>query len=362
MISDFHLSRGKWLKDGRRNPLEDFHQDERFADFLDYYSSGEYADIPVELIVNGDFFDPLAVIPIRKRPRSLEFPTEVEEGPAVEKFKTILEGHPVSVAAIRKFLSRGKRIVFRWGNHDVAILWPAVQVFLREQFAPPNQDQIEFQQDPYIFDRICIDHGHQFEYINQFDENKIFIERNGKKILNVPFGSFFVLGFLNRIKLTRGYITQIQPLRSYIKLTLFSDPLFFFGNGVRVAWFFIKMRFITHPMRFARLRKTFLILIESFGRPSLEECAEELFTAPDAAKLSYDTIIMGHDHKATTRTFENGKQYVNTGTWTPITSLDMSNLGRRVHRTYALIEYIEGKARVSLKVWHGRQTPSDDFV
>ena len=64
VISDFHLSRGNWLPDGRRNPLEDFHQDQRLFEMLDHYSSGPHADSDVELIVNGDFFDPLAVIPV----------------------------------------------------------------------------------------------------------------------------------------------------------------------------------------------------------------------------------------------------------------------------------------------------------
>src|SRR6185312_6549304 len=82
VISDFHLSRGKWLENGRRNPLEDFHQDERFKEFLEYYSTGKYKDYDVELIINGDFFDPLAVVPIpgpgEKFP-PLEYPLEVEE-------------------------------------------------------------------------------------------------------------------------------------------------------------------------------------------------------------------------------------------------------------------------------------------
>src|SRR6202023_3223394 len=91
VISDFHLSRGKWLKNGRQNPLEDFHQDEKFCEFLEYYSTKDYQDTEVELIVNGDFFDPLAIIPLPgptgKFPR-LEYPLEVEEPAALDKFST----------------------------------------------------------------------------------------------------------------------------------------------------------------------------------------------------------------------------------------------------------------------------------
>jgi UDP-2,3-diacylglucosamine pyrophosphatase LpxH len=371
VISDFHLSRGKWLKNGRRNPLEDFHQDERFREMLNHYSTGVHAEYDVELIVNGDFFDPLAVIPLPgpngKMPK-LEYPLEVQEQPAIAKFQTILEGHPVCVRAFRDFLKRGKKVTFRWGNHDAALLWPGVQKLLRDELAPPQPEQLEFQQKPYIFDRVCVDHGHQYEVINHFDELNIFIERKTPEgttlIQNLPFGSFFVLGFINRVKLQRGFINQVQPLNNYVRLSFFLDPLFFFTNGIRVAWFFIKMRFITHPMRFARLKKTILLLLEMFNRPSLEEIAEEIFSGDSGTNseaVPFDTLIMGHNHQPTTRIFPGGKQYINTGTWTPVTSLDLATLGHRTVRTYALIEYMEGKARCSLKVWNGQPQITDDY-
>jgi UDP-2,3-diacylglucosamine pyrophosphatase LpxH len=369
VISDFHLSRGKWLPDGRRNPLEDFHQDERLRELLEHYSTGVYADGDVELIVNGDFFDPLAVIPLPgKSARKLEFPIEVEEDAAVRQFKTIAAGHAVSMRGMREFLARGKKIVFRWGNHDAAVLWPAVQEFLREELKPPRPELLEFQKDAYVFDRICIDHGHQFEALNHFDEDNIFIERKTKdgsvRIQNLPFGSFFVLGFLNRVKLQRSYINQVYPFRLYLRLALLLEPMFFLLNGIRVGWFFFKMRFITHPMRFARFRKTLLLIAEALHRPSLEEVAESLLTGPGSDEIAYDTLIMGHNHQATIRIFQGGKQYINTGTWTPITSLDMSTLGHRVLRTYALIEYLEdgAKPRASLKIWHGSPQITEDFA
>ena len=366
VISDFHLSRGKWLPDGRRNPLEDFHQDEKLKELLEHYSTGHFADADVELIINGDFLDPLAVIPLPDEKSSHggnEFPIEIEELAAVKQYEKIIQGHPVSIQALKDFLQRGKRIVYRWGNHDASVLWPEVQQLIRETLAPPSPEQFEFQIKPYIFDRICIDHGHQYEALNHFDEENIFIERKirgtTKKILNLPFGSFFVMGFLNRIKLKRSYISQVYPFRVYLRIALFLEPLFFIINGFRSAWFFIKMRFITHPMRFARFKKTLLLIAEAFHRPSLEEVAENFFSDPNS---NFDTLIMGHNHQAAIRVFPGGKEYINTGTWTPITSLDMSTLGHRVLRTYALIEYKEGKARATLKIWHGKPQITDDFA
>lgn len=369
VISDFHLARGRWLPNGRRNPLEDFHQDERLEELLDHYSSGAYATWEIELVVNGDFFDPLAVIPLpeeRGKFPKLEYPLEVEESAAVAKFRQIVEGHPVAFNALRRFLARGKRVVFRWGNHDAAILWPGVQAYLRTALEAPEPGQIEVQMDPYIFDRICIDHGHQHEIINQFDTKKMFFEtetpRGRRTIQNLPFGSFFVMGFINRLKLERSFINQVYPLHTYLRIWALLEPFRFLRMAAIVSWFFIKMRFVTHPYRFARLKKTLLILTEMFYRPSLEEVAEEILTGPGSADLPYDVLIMGHNHQAASRVFPGGKQYINTGCWTPITSLDMSNLGHRVMRTYAVVEYVDGRARASLKIWHGQARVTDEFA
>ena len=319
-------------------------------------------------MINGDFFDPLAVIPIPRageKLRALDYPSEVEEDSAVQKFKEILEAHPITMKGLRLFLQREKRITFRWGNHDAALLWPKVQELIRQELAPNHPQRVEFQQEPYIFDRICIDHGHQYEYLNQFDEKNIFIQRKtprGVKIIqNLPFGSFFVLGFINRIKLERSYINQVQPFRLYLRFALLIEPMFFFMNGLRAAWFFIKMRFITHPMRFARIRKTFFLLLEVIHRPSLEKVAERFFTSDQSDSLEFDTLIMGHDHQAKMRIFPGGRQYINTGTWIPITSLDMSTLGRKILRTYALIEYKNHKAIATLKIWNGYPHITEDF-
>ena len=60
VISDIHLGAGA-IVDGRRNPLEDFHSDKELVDFFDYYSAGIYQHLDVEIIINGDFLDLLAV-------------------------------------------------------------------------------------------------------------------------------------------------------------------------------------------------------------------------------------------------------------------------------------------------------------
>ena len=59
VVSDFHLGTGS--QRGSFNPYEDFHEDERFAEFLEYHTTGEFEDAHVELVLNGDILDLLKV-------------------------------------------------------------------------------------------------------------------------------------------------------------------------------------------------------------------------------------------------------------------------------------------------------------
>ena len=60
VISDIHLGAGAFVN-GQRNFLEDFLFDEELVDFFDYHSKGDYGNRDVEVIINGDFLDLLAV-------------------------------------------------------------------------------------------------------------------------------------------------------------------------------------------------------------------------------------------------------------------------------------------------------------
>src|SRR4051812_11467412 len=99
VISDCHLGTGAVFSDGGINPLEDFRKDDKFVEFLDYYTR-EYES--VELIINGDFFDML-----QARTTISDTPYEIVESIAVYKIRRILRGHPKVIEAMKKFLTDG---------------------------------------------------------------------------------------------------------------------------------------------------------------------------------------------------------------------------------------------------------------
>ena len=78
--------------------------------------------------------------------------------------------------------------------------------------------------------------------------------------------------------------------------------------------------------------------------------------------------MMGHNHEAAHRFYRDGTQYVNTGTWTDVTSLDPGSPGRSSRAMYALLEYPPGVKpgqghlpTVSLMIWRGKHRDFEQF-
>jgi UDP-2,3-diacylglucosamine pyrophosphatase LpxH len=347
VISDFHLGKGHFLPDGLPNILEDFHYDEKFAEMLTFYSRGDGREgaREVELVINGDFFDYLTVDLAGSRPDGMF------EEDAVAATRMICAGHPVTIRALRDFAhSEGCTLRYQMGNHDPAIIWPQVQGVIQELVGAP----VAFGFDDYSFDDVRIEHGHQREVMHQFDQAQLILPAGvlGRPapIINFPFGCFFVTQFVNQLRTRRPYIGQVVPFRLYLRWAFINDFWFAFANMFRVAGFFIKLRFIRHPTRFSRFSKTLKILRDIFNPPRLEAIAQHLLR--DAP---FRILVMGHNHEAVIRTYEHGKQYVNSGTWTEFTSFEPSMLGSHVILTYVLLAQDEGKPwAAALKRWQGR--------
>ncbi|MCC6277018.1 MAG: metallophosphoesterase [Oligoflexia bacterium] len=353
VVSDCHLGTGAFLADGGLNPLEDFRKDHKFKEFLEFYTAGQNQELSVELVINGDFFDML------QARTSSDTPYEIVESIAVYKIRRILKGHPVVIDALKRFIEKGHQVRFIWGNHDAGLWWPGVQEEIKKAIDP----SVIFTFDAYEFDGIRIEHGHQYEIMNHFDVKEIFLERGGRTILNYPFGSFFVAGFIAPLKTKRHYISQVVPFSKFLRWAFIFDFWFALLHGIWAFWFFFKMRFIYHPLRFARISKTIQIVYEMMNRPKFAELAPEIM-----AQHKAQILILGHNHQAAHRHFSDGRQYVNTGTWTDVTSFDPGSLGRLSRPTYGFIEYGHGHVpgdghlpRVSLRVWKGRHHEWEEF-
>lgn len=346
VISDFHIARGRTLEDGSTNYLEDFYYDAEFIEFLEYFSSDEYRKAEVELIMNGDFLNTLQVD--LREPN----PTYLTEALSLDKIRAIIAGHPALFESLSRFAQTpGHSICLIPGNHDPAFLWPAP----RDAFSQYLGVDINYPMPAYRFDGFHIEHGNQYSVINAYEPNNYFLYKNlPEPILNLPWGSLFIIEYLNRIKRMRNVVDKVRPLHRYLRWALLNDPLFGWWAFAKLVTFFIRTRFISNPIRETDLRKTWNILKEGLNLvPNLEIAANRILVNHDV-----HTVIMGHSHAYMHKVFRSDKEYFNTGTWNDIVFLDIENLGKQRRLTFVLIEYpLKSRPRARLMEWKGIHSP-----
>ncbi|MEM6959672.1 MAG: metallophosphoesterase [Myxococcota bacterium] len=352
VLSDLHLVTGS--RPGQLDPFEDFFHDDRFAELLAHYSQDDEAE--VELILNGDIFDLLKVRIEGK------WPIEVTDEIATEKLRLCLEGHPVFVRALKRFLDNPRhRITYLPGNHDLDMWFEGPQELFRRYIAPGEAaERVRFVTNGdtyYLPEGIQIRHGHQFERIHRVDYSDMVIEKpDGRTILRFPWGSLWILEVMNPLKEFRSHIDRIQPLGRFMWASVFLDPVFVFRFFYHSTWYFLKHRVFHLQAWVDRIRS-----IPRLVREELFELTdgydEQAARALNRIRGAH-TLIVGHSHGPRFLQLPSGKTLVNTGTWVKMINLDLKYLGQDSGLTYALIDYNDdGKPRTQLMRWLGHSEP-----
>ncbi len=351
VVSDLHLGTG--YQPGQMNPLEDFFHDEKFTELIAYYDM-RAGDAEMEVVMNGDIFDLLKV------KIDGEWPTEITEAIACDKLRQCMDGHPKFVRALRDLMEKDRRrIVYLPGNHDLDMWFPAAQALFTSYVSPGAPDRVRFitKTDTYSLpEGIQIRHGHQLERVHRVDYQRMTRKRrDGIEVLDLPWGSLWILEVMNPAKEERTYIDRIQPLGRFLAGSLIFDPSFVF----RFMWRSFK-HFVQHRVFGVRAWRERMRTLNRMLR-------EEIFslgTMDDAAirelrKLKgVRTLIVGHSHTPRYQSLPTGKVLINTGTWVPMINLDLRYLGQTSGLTYALIEYDHaGVPRASLLRWQGTHEP-----
>jgi UDP-2,3-diacylglucosamine pyrophosphatase LpxH len=363
VLSDLHLGTG--VRPGEPNAFEDFRHDEDFESLLAHYDACVGAG-ELELVLNGDIFD-LLKVKIGGR-----WPTEVTDAVACEKLRQCLDGHPRFVRALRSLMARERRrIVFIPGNHDLDMWLPGPQELFRRYVAPgapPERIHFVTQSDTYYLpDGIQIRHGHQLERIHRVDYRRMVRRKpDGTDVLDLPWGTLWILEVMNPAKELRSFVDRIQPLGRFLLGAVLFDTRFLLQFLWRSSYYFLRWRVFHRRAWHERIARL----------PDLPRMLREDILALggyDAAALrelrrlrGVRTLILGHSHGPRFLQLAGGKLLVNTGTWMKMINLDVQHLGQDSGLTYCTIEYgrgedgeelTDGKPRVQLKRWYGRQRP-----
>lgn len=361
VVSDFHIGEGRYFKDGTRNILEDFQYDEQFVAFLEYYSSGDYRDAEVELVINGDFLNLLQIN------YKGVYTYLMTERVVIEGLRRIIAAHNEIFKALARFAATpGHRISYVVGNHDQGMLFNGARGLFSEALAA----DVAYYDSHYEFDGVRAEHGHMHEWNSRFNPQRYFVTKGlPEPILNLPWGSIFVAEVLPKIKMERSYIDKVKPFTALLLWMAIYDTVF----GVRTFWRFalfvgdtliFKFRY-----QFADFQSTLSNILRNLTvYPDFDsEARRVLKENPDVR-----TLIMGHTHVLRYRRFRGGQEFFNTGMWNEYTNLAPGGMGTHVMLTYAFVEYPEVAAdvdqsaahdkasmrpKVKLKEWKGHWSP-----
>lgn len=355
-MSDFHLGKGRYFEDGTQNILEDFIYDREFAEFLNYYRSGSFADAEVELILNGDILNLLQIDTFGVHTHLF---TERSVIRAVQK---IVEGHPEFFQALKRFAATPYHsIVYIVGNHDAGMLWPGP----REVFSDAIGAPVRFYDESYIFDGVYVEHGQQHESFSQIDMRKPFITRGlPEPVLNLPWGSLFVAVMLPEIKQARPHVDKVRPASALIRWIVIHDLFWGIKTAFLIAKFVIETILTRSRYQITQgVQATWSLLKEISIYPNYDKIAFKILESHE----NVNTVIFGHTHILRYRRWREGKEYFNEGTWNETTNLDLDDYGKQIRLTYAFIEYPmenleNGRPKVRLKQWHGSWKPEVDIL
>jgi UDP-2,3-diacylglucosamine pyrophosphatase LpxH len=352
VVSDFHLGKGRYFRDGSQNILEDFVYDREFAEFLQYHRSGEFAEAEVELIFNGDILNLLQIDAYGVHTHLI---TERSVVRAIEK---ICAGHPDFFQAIRRFLTTpGHTISYVVGNHDAGMLFSGA----KRAFSEACGAEVSFYDVAYEFDGIHVEHGQQYERFAAINMKRPFITRGlPEPVLNLPWGSLFVAVLMPMLKQERSHIDKVRPFSAYLRWIMIHDFLWGLKTAARTLKFVIDTILLRRRYQIRQgVRATLGLLKEISLYPNYDKIALRILEESE----HIHTVIFGHTHILRYRQYREGKEYFNEGTWNEATILDLDDYGRKARLTYAFIEYsTQTRAKVRMKQWQGVWRPEMEII
>lgn len=338
IISDLHLGAGLIINK-RKNFLEDFYYDKELIEFIEYHGSMYYQEREVELIINGDFFDLLAV------PFVPYFDDEYwSEKASLEKLKMIIDAHPGVIDALRNFLTFStNRLVYIIGNHDAELVFDSLRKYIMDLF--PEEDQHKFQillnsNGAYVPEEgIVIKHGHEYELAHHFDSvTSIVKDVQGRKYFIPPWGSYYVTRVINKFKEERDYINAVRPINKFMINGIIYDFLYTVRFGFANFWYFLMVRFV---MIFQQKKGMSEIFNHVEKEIKLFQNYENLTEAYVTQNESIHALIVGHTHDPVFREYDDGSIFINTGTWTKMYNLDFGKNSFGARLTFARIDIKE---------------------
>lgn len=212
-VSDLHFGLGR-AADGHWHPYEDFRWPQALKGFL--AAASKEGNDQVDLIIVGDFLE-LWQLPddIHCQGTGADAGCSVPE--LVDLTTRIIKAHDADLQALRDFSVRGSnRLYLVPGNHDAALLIPAVRAPLLERLGAQSGRVIFVDSGLWVSEdkRIVAEHGHQIgSDVNAFaDWPKVTTPgADGRPLMIRPWGERFVQQLFNEQEMNYPIIDNLNP-------------------------------------------------------------------------------------------------------------------------------------------------------
>jgi UDP-2,3-diacylglucosamine pyrophosphatase LpxH len=245
IMSDVHMSAGYDARTGTFDRNEDFFFDGAFGRFLDHLvEQRRGSPRPWRLVILGDFFDFLQVT-LYEEPGAGATSSEA----SVIRLERMVIGHHKIFAGLARFIAAGHHVDVVLGNHDIELIWPAVQTRFREHLAglgtgkdiDLNQRVVFHPWMVYVPGVLYAEHGQQYDGINSFATIiSPYLPGEDKMLIELPIGSFFVRYLFNYIEQIDPFADNVKPPTRYIGWALRNHPVLGLYSLYKYAQFFVR--------------------------------------------------------------------------------------------------------------------------
>jgi hypothetical protein len=170
---------------GTGGETDDFPNTGWLAELFTAYCEGRWADLPLDLVFNGDTFDLL------KTPVDGRYVHLVDQDAALAKLEAVIAAHPFFFRGLREVLGHTRarrRVIFTVGNHDFELLFPALQERIRREVGG-DADQVLFPGWEIDIGDVHIEHGSQADPLFRVEPATPFVTWEGREVLNLPWGA-----------------------------------------------------------------------------------------------------------------------------------------------------------------------------
>ena len=352
-ISDLHVGVGRTLA-GEWSAFEDFRWESEFRLFLERVD--REGDGRSDLVLNGDTFELWQSLD-----NDCAYPNRdlgCTEAEALQRIRRVMSQHPDVLKALGAFAAAGNNTVtIVPGNHDAALLFPAVADAVRNAIgAPAGRLRIPTTGNWRSADGLVYaEHGHQIgAEVNRFDGwPQPFVAGIGGRHLRRPWGEQFVQDFYNRFEAKYPIIDNISDERDAVRLAMKAEGglatvtdsaefIRFFLLGVSWRQFGASLKGEGTPPDWdiERIQSTGgqTFIVESFMpddpvREALELRASQPGLPLTAGGLNPDEIRAICDQRAAARALQKARGVPVTATECPVKDANLRAIAERLTRS-----------------------------